>query len=420
MPQKAPNARIKHRLALPASLLALLLYLMAHAGLAADYTLDSGDVLRISIFGEPAYPLETVVDDRGVITLPLLGEIGARNQTPAALSETIRKAFQDQKLLIDPFVQVEVREYRPFFISGAVTQPGSYLYKPGMTVRHALAIAGGFKALSVDNEISALKIAELRAERASLLIEEFRHRTSLARLHAESRDQESFSIPVDRPMEVAPKLLSDIIAAEQDQLTARRAAFQSELAHLQSSLARARQDAKMLATALAEREKAAKLQLQQLESQRQLQKKGLVANTLVLTAERAQNSYQVDLAEAAVSMARTEQEILNLENELRGKQSTRKLDLVAQIEQEQLELAKIQSTLRYLSDKLLFVSDYGQHRTFEELRSSVKITIYRGRAEDGETIAASETTEVRAGDVIDVSILTSQRYYDVGPASPGN
>jgi protein involved in polysaccharide export with SLBB domain len=396
-----------------ASFFGLLLFFVPLACLAEDYTLDTGDVLRVGIFGEPAYPLDVIVDDRGRISLPLLGEIEARGLTPGALSRDVRKAFQQQKLLVDPFVQVDIREYRPFFISGAVAQPGSYAFKPGITVRHALAMAGGFKALTIGDTAPALRIADLRAERANLLINQFRQRARLERLQAESQGKSVFAAPSAQSGEISPKLMSDIVAMEQEQLRARRLAFESDVSHLELSLARARKAAALVENERHERESAANFQLQQLETSRSLREKGLVTNTNLLNAERTQNSYRVDLAEADVEQARIEQEILNFENELRGKHSNRNLDLLSQIEQTQLDIAEIQSNLRYVNEKLLFIAQYGEHKTFDDLRGSVRIVVYRGQAAAAKAIEATEMTELKAGDVIEVSILPSRQFYDL-------
>ena len=38
-----------------------------------------------------------------------------------------------------------INEYRNFFINGSVEKPGGYPYIPGLTVRKAVSLAGGFK-----------------------------------------------------------------------------------------------------------------------------------------------------------------------------------------------------------------------------------------------------------------------------------
>lgn len=403
--------------------LLIILVVMTSAGLAwaeEGYILDTGDVLRISVFGEPTFPLESNIDDRGAINLPLLGEVKARGLTPAGLAKHIAKSFQEQKLLIEPFVQVDVRQYRPFFISGAVARPGSYPFEPGISVRHALAIAGGFQAQTFSDEVPALKIADLRSERSAFLIDEFRQRTRLARLQAEVREKDSFEPSGDPPLEVAPSLLGEIVKAERQQLAARQSAFRMDLAHLKASLERAKEDAEALASARTERESAANFQLEQLETSRKLQKSGLATNSSLLTAERAQSSYRVELAEAYVKQAGAVQEVLNLESEIRQKTEQRQLALIAEIELEQLQLAKTQSALRYVNDKLLYVSIYGQHRSFDDLRGAVKIMIHRGRAAQARQITADESSEIMAGDVIEVSIEASRQFYDAGAPTVGN
>jgi polysaccharide biosynthesis/export protein len=49
-----------------------------------------------------------------------------------------------QGYIREPSVAVEIETYRPFFIQGAVRTGGQFSYVYGMTVRAAIATAGGF------------------------------------------------------------------------------------------------------------------------------------------------------------------------------------------------------------------------------------------------------------------------------------
>jgi len=40
---------------------------------------------------------------------------------------------------------VQIDEYRPFYVNGMVEKPGGYPYQPGLTVRKAASLAGGFR-----------------------------------------------------------------------------------------------------------------------------------------------------------------------------------------------------------------------------------------------------------------------------------
>jgi polysaccharide export outer membrane protein len=107
------------------------------------YTLDSGDKLRVVVFGQDGLSASYSVDIGGNITMPLIGAVRARGHSPAQLQAAITAKLK-QGYVREPHVAVEVEAYRPFFILGEVTLPGQYPYVANMTVETAVAIAGGF------------------------------------------------------------------------------------------------------------------------------------------------------------------------------------------------------------------------------------------------------------------------------------
>jgi polysaccharide export outer membrane protein len=107
------------------------------------YTLDSGDKLRIVVFGQDGISNAYIVDAGGNVNLPLIGTVPARGSTTEQLSQRIAERLK-QGYVREPHVTVEVETYRPFFILGEVTNPGQYPYVADMTVEKAVAIAGGF------------------------------------------------------------------------------------------------------------------------------------------------------------------------------------------------------------------------------------------------------------------------------------
>jgi len=115
------------------------------AALAADraYTLDSGDKLRIVVFGQDGLSSSYAVDAGGNVTMPLIGAVRARGLTTAQLAQTITASLRDG-FIREPHVAVEIEAHRPFFILGEVTAPGQYPYVANMSVETAVAIAGGF------------------------------------------------------------------------------------------------------------------------------------------------------------------------------------------------------------------------------------------------------------------------------------
>ena len=88
------------------------------------YTLDSGDRLRVVVFGQDSLTNSYAVDAAGNITMPLIGAVHARGLTPAELTGVIAGRLR-QGFLREPHVAVEVELYRPFFILGEVNSPGN-------------------------------------------------------------------------------------------------------------------------------------------------------------------------------------------------------------------------------------------------------------------------------------------------------
>ena len=114
-----------------------------HSELVQPYQLDSGDSVRVIVFGQADLTNTYVVDQGGQISMPLIGSVPARGQTTAAIEQTIAARLRDG-FLRNPDVSVEVDRYRPVFVMGEVGAAGQYAFLPGMTVQQAIAVAGGF------------------------------------------------------------------------------------------------------------------------------------------------------------------------------------------------------------------------------------------------------------------------------------
>ena len=134
----------------------------APANAVPTYKLASGDKLRITVFDEPSLSGEFSISDAGDVDLPLIGAVHARGRTAPELQAAITAAFADG-FLNSPKVTVESRSYRPFFILGEVNKPSDYPYSSGLTVREAVAMAGGF-TYRANEKVVEIKHADGSAE----------------------------------------------------------------------------------------------------------------------------------------------------------------------------------------------------------------------------------------------------------------
>jgi polysaccharide export outer membrane protein len=114
-----------------------------HRDLIAPYRVDSGDRLRVIVFGQADLTNTFTVDKAGMISMPLIGTVPVRGRTTAEIADDIRRMLSLGYVRI-PDVSVEVDRYRPFFAMGEVNTAGQYAYVAGMTVQSAIAVAGGF------------------------------------------------------------------------------------------------------------------------------------------------------------------------------------------------------------------------------------------------------------------------------------
>ena len=115
----------------------------AGAAELSTYRLGTGDQVYIHVLGEPDLTMTLRLSDAGTVSFPFLGELRALNITVGELEELIGEGLKGD-YLIDPRISISVVGYRQFFISGEVQRPGGYDYAPGLTLRKAIALAGGF------------------------------------------------------------------------------------------------------------------------------------------------------------------------------------------------------------------------------------------------------------------------------------
>lgn len=107
------------------------------------YTLGPGDRLRVIVYGQDSLSNTYSVDGAGRIAMPLIGSVPVQGRTVPQVEQEIAARLRNG-FVREPRVSVEVEAFRPFFVLGEVTNAGQYPFVESMTVRTAIAIAGGF------------------------------------------------------------------------------------------------------------------------------------------------------------------------------------------------------------------------------------------------------------------------------------
>lgn len=139
------------------------------SGMSA-YKLFAGDVISIRVLGEDDLNREKIrLTDAGTISYPALGEIKVMGMTIGNLEKILTDGLRG-RFLVNPKVSVQIDEYRPFYINGMVDKPGGYPFQPGLTVRKAASLAGGFKERASVNKVFIIRETDpqQRSQKGSL------------------------------------------------------------------------------------------------------------------------------------------------------------------------------------------------------------------------------------------------------------
>lgn len=124
---------------------------------SSDYLLGAGDEIKINVFQEPDLSFEKIlIPESGVISYPFLGSLAVSGRTVKSLEIEINDALAGD-YLVRPKVLVSIERYRGFFLDGQVNVPGQYPYEPGLTVRKAISIGGGFNERADHDSILLIK-----------------------------------------------------------------------------------------------------------------------------------------------------------------------------------------------------------------------------------------------------------------------
>lgn len=136
-----------------------------------DYRLGIGDAINIVVYGEEDLSLKDFrLSESGLIAFPF-GEVQALGLSLLELETKIADGLRG-KYLLNPRVSVIVKEYRPYFINGQVANAGAYPYRPGITVRKAVIIAGGFKPRASETSIDVIRESDPQQKQSKINLED--------------------------------------------------------------------------------------------------------------------------------------------------------------------------------------------------------------------------------------------------------
>jgi polysaccharide biosynthesis/export protein len=383
------------------------------AAIAEQYRLGIGDVLELSVSGAAGLTHRSTIGMDGTIGFPLVGDLQASGMTLAevrgTLAENLSKmavrlrhdGVELETVVVAEEVGLSIVEYRPVYLSGDVSQPGQQVFRPGMTVRQAVSLAGGYDIMGFRALNPHFEIAELEGDYQALWFEYASERATLARLEAELAGEDDFSLELELGSPLASEVVLGITAAERERLRLRQADLRKAQESLQASVAMADRRLALLAEKQ-EREEAQRLADEaDLEMSLEMLGKGIGNNTRVNDARRAMMMSSVWALQTSAESARLEREREELHHEAGRLTEARRLETLEALRDTRIRADSVRNRLGSTTEKLALGDLRSQ--LVRGGRSAPSIRIVRQDEGGAISLAADEDMLLQPGDVIEVT-----------------
>jgi len=399
------------------SAIAVALALLAPGAARADYVIAPGDVLELAAVGVPELKQKMQVGADGRLSLPLAGQLQVSgltlDQVRAKIRETLpRQVFRRRNeegreypvILAASDIDVTIGEYRPVYLNGDVAKPGEQSFRPGMTVRQAVALAGGYDIMRFRMNNPFLEQSDLKGQYNSLWSEFAKEQVHIARIRAELEGKQKLDDQGFQQTPLPASVASEFTRLGNDELRMRNARFSKEKTYLANAVTK--EDGRIgILSSQVKTEKAGvdadSADLSQLQG---LLQKGTVVTSRVVDARRALLLSSTRQLETEAQLAAVERERQDFSYRADQLDDQRRLELSGELQDANVKLAGIQARLAASSEKLVYVGMV-RSQLVNRGTSKPQIELYRKRPDQGTTrIDAEEDTELAPGDVIEVSL----------------
>jgi polysaccharide biosynthesis/export protein len=385
------------------------------SGVFAQTYLEPGDMVELAVAGVPELRQRSTVNLDGEISLPLIGEVKVIGLPLSELRVKVRqlmsnKGFRQRTtdgreniITIWPDeITIDIVEYRPVYLYGDVAKSGEQKHRPGMTVRQAVALAGGYDILRFRTVNPVAEAADLRGEYQVLWTELAQQQVSIARLQAELDDRHGIDMDLSK-MPIATSFASEIAKLATKQLNVRRDDRQMELSHLQHSIAL---DADQLSTLVQQGhrfEEGTTADMNDLETVKELQKKGVVPTQRVSDARRSLLWSSSSLLQSLSQLSQTSKEQEDLKRRLEEVDYRRRIEVLHDLETATVKKATINARLQAISEKLAH-NAAARSQLAAGNGTKPEIVIFRKGQEGWQRIFADEDAELLPGDTVEVTL----------------
>lgn len=401
----------------------------------AEYRISAGDTLEVTALSIPGFKQEATVGIDGTVMVPLLGDVPAAGLTVAELRKALQKALpakavrqrnsdgRESIAVIEPDeIGVRIAKYQPVYLSGDVTKQGEHPFHPGMTVRQAVALAGGYNLLRFRMENPVVESANLRAEYDAVWASIARESANVWRLKAiiaGSRPEKAAAAGTETPLNVPPSRAGVAQKLAEQQLRVQMADIGKEKDHLQRALTRAQGQLVSLTEQQAKEKEGVTADADDYDAVRALFQRGAVVTTRLTDARRAVLLSSTRALQTTVQVSQLERDKGELTRKLERVDDQQALEAMEKLQVSEDNLTALRSRLNSINDKLVYT---GALRTqlLSGSRTRASIAVFRPNRTAPSTIDAAEDTELQPGDVVEVVLKPDPALRGIGDGTGQN
>ena len=378
--------------------LVAILAVMPSAATADAYRLGAGDQIKIVVAEEPQSSGTFAISESGTIALSGADPIKLQGMTVEEATQAIRAVLS--RRIVEPTVSLDIAQIRPFYIIGDVANPGAYPGQARLTLFRAVAIAGGFRQNSETYQasINGIRASEsLVVARRQLLAAQ----VLKARLETQLSDAPSF----DYPVAGNDAETNAIVEREKQTFTLQNTSLARQL-DLLAKEATVRDDeiAALTARIEATAEQLAALKTE-IDTVQALVDKGLTQAARIFQLNREQSQLLSTNLQTTVSLNQARQARIQLELQLSGLPSDRRLELLARLQEATGTIDRLDRQIAADQAVRQESAQFGFGSTDDDLTR-----IFRIQREDGSILTDlnDPATAVMPGDVVEVSRVVRQ------------
>jgi protein involved in polysaccharide export with SLBB domain len=374
---------------------------------AADYTLAADDKLIIRVYEWPDLTGEFSVSPDGSITLPVVGTLPASGMRVDQFESSIAQRLQQQaKLNQLPSVIVELKQYRPFYLLGDVQQPGSYPYRPGLTVMQAVSIGGGYFRLT-DPGLLRLERDAITNRGLVRVLSLKRDQLTLrrARLLAEIEEAKEITLPPDLAGRKAEAGIVQLLREEKIVFDSNRKASAEAVESLRRQIELFEKEIVSLGNQIETEKRQLRAVQKELDEVQGLVARGLAPTPRLTLLER--NVAQIVSAQQNLEtmIIRARQNIVQAEQKIADVWSTRRKETLTEFQKVTSDLEDARQQIDTTEQLVLEAEITTPKSLVPMLRNSprdARFVITRWVASEPQEFEANGLTAVQPGDVIRV------------------